>query len=374
LPYIKAVFHHKESFFIMPHPVDLFTPLSLGDLALPNRIVMAPMTRNRGDTNDAAHSLTAQYYAQRASAGLILTEASQISPIGKGYPGTPGIYSAAQIRGWREVTNAVHAKGGRIFLQLWHVGRISHPSLQPAGALPVAPSAIAAAGKAVTYQGLQDFVTPRALNSEEIPAIVADYAAATRNAREAGFDGVEIHAANGYLIDQFLRDSTNHRQDGYGGTLQKRVRFLHEVIDAVTSAWDPKHVGVKLSPAGSFNDMRDSDPNQHFAYIVDSLNNWPLAYLHIAEDKDVPFDYLALRRHYRGVYMVNRGYDKARANAALADGYADLIAFGVPFIGNPDLVARLAQDAPLNKADESRFYGGGAEGYTDYPTLNGLIS
>lgn len=355
---------------------DLFTPLALGRLTLPNRIVMAPLTRNRASMpGNVPNDLNAVYYGQRASAGLIISEATPISPMGHGYPATPGIHSAEQIAGWKLVTGAVHDKGGRIFLQLWHVGRISHPSLLPDGALPVAPSALRPAGQAFTYEGLQDFVTPRALEAEELPGIVADYRQAGLNALEAGFDGVEIHGANGYLLDQFLRDGSNQRRDGYGGSLQNRCRLLLEVTEAVCEAVGADRVGLRISPVNPFNDMRDSDPQALFEQVAEALNPFGLAYLHVMEggigEAPPPFDYAALRRKYKGVYMANSGYGKARANQAIASGLADCVAFGIPYIANPDLVERFRLDAPLNSADPASFYGGDEHGYTDYPSLAG---
>lgn len=361
----------------MSDTVDLFTPLELGPLHLPNRLVMAPMTRNRAP-DCVANPLMAEYYAQRAGAGLIISEGSQVSPQGVGYPATPGIHSDEQVAGWRQVTDAVHGAGGRIFLQLWHVGRVSHSSMQPDGALPVAPSAIACGvGEAVTYEGMKPFETPRALALEELPGIVADFARGARNARAAGFDGVEIHGANGYLLDQFLRDGSNQRDDAYGGPVENRARLMLEVTEAVCDAWSPDRVGIRLSPLQPFNDMRDSDPEATFSYVVGQLNRFDLGYLHVTEMGSEqpgvagpPFDLHLLRRLWHGIYITNSGYDKARANAALAAGDADLIAFGVPYIANPDLDVRFARDAPLNVANPDTFYGGGAEGYTDYPRLD----
>ena len=357
--------------------IDLFTPIQMGPYTLPNRIVMAPMTRNRAAAGNVPHELNVEYYRQRASAGLIITEASQISPQGVGYPATPGIHSAEQVAGWRHITEAVHAQGGHIFLQLWHVGRISHPSLQPGGALPVAPSAIKPAGEAITYEGPQAYVEPRALELDEIPALINDYLVAAENALDAGFDGVEIHAANGYLLDQFLRDGSNQRTDKYGGAIKNRVRLLLEVTEAVTAVWGGGRVGIRISPLQPFNDMYDSNPEALFSYVVQQMNNFELAYLHVTEmGKESPgtagpaFDLLKLRDIYRGIYMTNAAYDRERANAALAAGEADLVAFGMLYIANPDLPERFAQNAPLNTPNPDTFYGGDAEGYTDYPALH----
>jgi N-ethylmaleimide reductase len=355
---------------------DLFTPIRLGDLELPNRIVMAPLTRNRaGQPGNVPQPMNVTYYAQRASAGLIITEGSPISEMAHGYPGTPGIHTPAQVTGWRRVTDAVHAKGGRIFLQLWHVGRISHPSLLPEDALPVAPSAIKPAGKAFTNQGMTDFVTPRALETSEIPALIATFRMAARRARTAGFDGVELHGANGYLLDQFLRDGSNQRTDRYGGSIANRTRLLQEVVAAVCDVWGVGRVGIRVSPVNQYNDMRDSNPQALFNHVADTLRPLGLAYLHVME-RDVygsasPLDFSELRRRFKGHYMANGGYDKRHANAAIAANQADCIAFGTAYIANPDLVERYAQDAPLNCADRNTFYGGGEQGYTDYPTMTG---
>ena len=354
---------------------DLFQPVRLGALALPNRIVMAPLTRSRAGSAGIPGAMNASYYAQRATAGLIIAEATQISQQAQGYAFTPGVANEAQVAGWRQVTQAVHQAGGRIVLQLWHVGRISHPSLQPGGALPVAPSAIKPEGQAFTESGFQPFVAPRALETDEIPGIVEDYRRAARNAQEAGFDGVEIHAANGYLIDQFLRDGTNQRTDRYGGSLENRTRLLLEVTEAVTSVWGSERVGVRISPASPANDMRDSDPQALFNHAVAALAPFSLAYLHVVEGATggardlLGFDYGALRRAFGGPYLANNGYDKPLAEAALREGRADAIAFGRPFIANPDLVERLRTGAPLATADHKTFYGGDARGYTDYPAL-----
>jgi N-ethylmaleimide reductase len=358
--------------------LDIFSPLKLGPLQLPNRVVMAPMTRNRAGRGNVPGPLNATYYAQRASAGLIISEATQISPQGVGYPGTPGIHNAEQIAGWKDVTDAVHAAGGRMFLQLWHVGRISHPSLQPDGALPVAPSAIAPAGQAMTAEGLKPFVAPRALETEEIAGIVEDYRQAAHNARDAGFDGVELHGANGYLIDQFLRDRSNRRTDRYGGTAQNRVRFLIEVVEAIVGEWGAERVGVRLSPTNPFNDMADSNPASTFATAVAELNRFGLAYLHVVEpaasdpvgDGDMP-DVRFFRKLWRGALMGNKGYDLARANAVIQAGWADLVSFAVLFLANPDLPVRFRRGGPFNPPDRKTFYGGTATGYTDYPPIAG---
>ena len=354
--------------------VTIFSPIQVGPYRLPNRMAMAPLTRNRAGLGNVPQPLNVEYYTQRSSAGLIITEATQVSPQGVGYPATPGIHSQEQVVGWKHVTDAVHAKGGRIFLQLWHVGRISHPSLQPNGALPVAPSAIKPVGQAVTYEGLKDFVTPLALELTEIPGIVEQYRSGAKNALAAGFDGVEIHGANGYLLDQFLRDGTNHRIDIYGGSVENRMRLMLEVTDAVCSVWGANRVGIRLSPLQPFNDMRDSNPEATFSYAVEQLNRFGLAYLHVTEmGKDAPgvagaeFDLVKLRRIWKGVYMTNSGYDFARASAALARDEADMVAFGALFIANPDLPLRFARGAPFNKPDPATFYGGDAKGYTDYP-------
>lgn len=356
---------------------DLFRPATLGPYTLSNRVVMAPLTRNRAGPGNVPQPLNADYYAQRASAGLIISEATQVSPQGVGYPATPGIHSAQQVAGWKRVTDAVHARGGRIFCQLWHVGRISHPSLQPEGALPVAPSAIRPQGMAFTYQGLQPFVIPRALETSELPGIVEQYRNAAGNALTAGFDGVEIHAANGYLLDQFLRDGSNHRDDAYGGSVNNRARLLLEVAEAVTGVWGAERVGVRISPVNSFNDMRDSDPQATFNHVAVALSSLDFAYLHvvegsIGEDGYTPgaMDFRQLRQHFTGSYMANGGYTAQRARAALERGDADFIAFGVLFLANPDLPERLRRGGPFNPADADRFYGGDHAGYTDYPFLD----
>jgi N-ethylmaleimide reductase len=350
---------------------NLFSPILLGDLALANRIIMAPLTRNRAGEGNAPQDMNVDYYRQRAEAGLIISEGSQISATGVGYPGTPGIHSKAQIDGWKRVTDAVHEQGGRIFIQLWHTGRISHSSLQPNGILPVAPSALKAAGQAVTFEGFQDFETPRALNSDELPGIVADYASAAQNAKTAGFDGVEIHAANGYLLDQFLRDGTNQREDNYGGNVINRMRLLMEVVETTVAVWGGHRVGVRLSPENSFNDIRDSRPQRTFSAVAEKLSEYPLAYLHVLEGDmqsgERQVDYAALRQCFTGCYIANNGYDLESGNSVIERGDADMVAFGKLFIANPDLPTRFAKNLPLNTPDPATFYGGDETGYTDYP-------
>ncbi len=351
----------------------LFAPLKVGSLELPNRIVMAPLTRGRAGSERTPNDLMVEYYAQRADAGLIITEATDISPQGAGWVDAPGIHTDAQVKGWQKVTAAVHRNGGRIFLQLWHMGRASHPDFQPGGALPVSSSAIAIEGFAHTPLGKKPYVTPRALETDEIPGVIQQYVDATKRARDAGFDGVEIHAANGYLIDQFIRDRVNHRTDAYGGSIPNRLRLLDEVTAAVVNAWSGDKVGVRLSPMGPFNDMSDSDPLATFSYAAELLNAFDLAYLHVLEA--LPGHMLAaegvrcssdMRSIFNGVFMVNGGYTAELGAAAIADGEADLVAFGVPFIANPDLVKRFKTGAELNPPDPSTFYTSGAKGYTDY--------
>ncbi|MGH7405958.1 MAG: alkene reductase [Candidatus Methylomirabilales bacterium] len=354
--------------------LSLFSRFDLGPLRLANRIVMAPMTRSRAGAGNVPQPMNAEYYAQRASAGLIITEATQVSPQGVGYPGTPGTHTRAQVEGWKRVTQAVHHRGGRIFLQLWHVGRISHPSLQPDGGLPVAPSAIKPKSEAYTYEGLRPFVAPRALDEGELSGVIDQFRNGARNAYEAGFDGVEIHGANGYLIDQFLRDGTNHRTDQYGGSVENRARFLLEVTEAVSAVWGSERVGVRLSPTSTFNDMSDSDPAATFTYTARRLNEYGIAYLHVVEpvSPEVPEDERVtprLRQVFQGLLMVNGGYDAALAHEAIASGRADLVSFGVLFLANPDLPRRFALGASLNTPDPSTFYGGDARGYTDYSFL-----
>ncbi len=343
-------------------------------------MVMAPLTRGRAGRGNVPGIMNAEYYAQRASAGLIITEATQVSPQGIGYPNTPGIHTAQQVAGWRLVTDAVHSGGGTIFLQLWHVGRISHPSLQEGGALPVAPSEVGPKGDAITYEGRKAFVAPRALEMSEISEVVAQFRDGAKHALDAGFDGVEIHAANGYLIDQFLRDGTNLRTDGYGGRVENRARFLLEVVESVSGIWGAERVGVRISPTSAFNDLSDSDPQKIFGYAAESLGRLGIAYLHVVEGTETDdFDFLrgastsvffrGLRDAFGGAYIANGGYDFERANASLARGDVDLVSFGRLFLANPDLPERFARNAPLNAPDIATFYGGDEKGYTDYPAL-----
>lgn len=361
----------------------LFDPIRIGDIELANRIVMAPLTRNRA-RNRVPDELTVAYYRQRASAGLIITEASQISPMGQGYMDTPGIYSAEQVVAWKKVTDAVHAAGGRIVIQLWHVGRISHSSLLPDGAQPVSSTARRPKAKTFTSDGFVDTSEPRALRDDEIPGLVDDYRSAARNAMAAGFDGVEVHSANCYLLEQFLRDSVNDRSGPYGGSIENRARLLVEVMQAVTDEIGAGRVGVRLSPMTTFSDTpRDSNPQALYGHVVERLAPLGLAYMHVVEGETggvrepagvEPFDYAALHAAFPGAWMVNNGYDRAHAMQAVATGDADLVAFGVPFIANPDFVQRLREGAALNAPRPKLFYGGGAEGYTDYPTLEDVAA
>jgi N-ethylmaleimide reductase len=359
--------------------------LRLGAVELSHRVVMAPLTRLRSrQPGDVPHALNADYYGQRASnGGLIITEATDISPEARGYPGAPGIYSPEQIHGWREVTEAVHAKGGIIFLQIWHTGRVSHSSMQPGGGLPVAPSAVPVTG--MTHMdatgAAAEFETPRALELREIEAIVADFRQATVNARAAGFDGVEVHGANGYLIDQFLRNGSNRRTDDYGGSIANRTRLLLEVVDAVVSAWEPGRVAVRLSPWGTFNDMHDSDTHALFSHAASELGSRRLAYLHLVEPRanqnsdtnalnpDAPDAAQTFRGAFGGPVISAGGYDQEAADRSIGEGRADAIAFGRLFIANPDLAERFRRRAPLNRYHRPTFYGGDARGYTDYPAL-----
>ena len=355
---------------------DLFTPAKFGAIELANRVVMSSLTRNRAGAGNVPTPLVVEYYRQRATAGLILTEASPISPQAHGYPRTPGIYSPEQIEGWKAVTAAVHAAGGKIALQMWHVGRVSHPDLQPGNALPVAPSAIRPAGQTFTGQGMTDFVTPRALETAEIPGLIAAYVQAAQNAITAGFDGVEVHAGNGYLLDQFLRSSTNQRTDAYGGSKENRARLLLEILVAVSAAIGNDRVGLRLSPVTPFNDVSDAAPQETFNTIVSQLNPLKLAFLDILQgtggmpqEQWLPFDYGQLRALYSGNLILNNGYDFASGQKALETGAADAIAYGRMLLANPDLVERFRRGAELNQPDYTRLYMGEEKGYTDYPFL-----
>lgn len=347
----------------------LFDPLQLGELLLPNRIVMAPLTRSRAGAQRIPNALMAEYYAQRASAGLIITEATSVTAQGVGYADTPGIWSAEQVAGWQLITHAVHRQGGRIFMQLWHVGRISDPLFLD-GALPVAPSAIAPAGHVSLVRPEKPYVTPRALERDEIPAVVAAYRQGAANAKAAGFDGVEIHGANGYLLDQFLQDSTNQRTDDYGGRIENRARLMLEVTDAVIDVWGSHRVGMHLAPRGDAHSMGDTDPVATFGYVAAELGRRKIAFIcareYAAPDRIGP----KIKSAFGGVYIVNENFTQESAEQAIANGEADAVAFGKAFIANPDLPARFRQNAPLNPPDMSTFYQGGITGYVDYPTLD----
>jgi N-ethylmaleimide reductase len=357
----------------------LFTPFQMGALSLPNRLVMAPMTRSRANNDgNVPTDSTVEYYRQRASAGLIITEGSQVSQQGVGYVFTPGIYSDAQVAGWKKVTDAVHAAGGQIFIQLWHVGRISHPFFHN-GELPVAPSSVKPTDvMAYTANGMEEIPAPRALELSEIAGVVNDFRQAAQNAKDAGFDGVEIHGANGYLLDQFIQDGTNQRTDEYGGSVENRARFVLEVVQAATDVFGADRVGIRLSPTGNMGGISDSDRLGTFSYVTEQLNQFGLAYLHVIEA--LPGHPMAakngqepvgphLRQIFNGPFILNGGYTQETAEAALENNEADLVAFGVPFIANPDLVERFAQGAALNAPDQTTFYGGGDQGYIDYPSL-----
>src|ERR1700737_1185560 len=356
---------------------DLFSPIQLGPCRLKSRIFMAPLTRSRAGEGNAPRALNILYYAQRADAGLIISEATQISVTAQGYISTPGIHTSEQVEGWKRVVDAVHLAGGRIFVQLWHVGRISHPSFQPDGGLPIAPSAIRAEGQTYTAQGCKPLVTPRALETAEIPGVIADFRQAALNADHAGFDGVEIHGANGYLVDQFLRDKTNHRTDRYGGSIENRSRFLLETVDALVDGIGADRIGLRISPQNTFNDIDDSNPQALFNYVAASLSGKGLAYLHVVEGdltgKSVsPFDYARIKNIFGGLYIANNGYDKPRADAAIAQHKVDAVAFGKPFIANPDLVTRFLLDAPLSQIDQPPLFVGAEKGHTDYPLLSAV--
>ncbi len=359
----------------------LFDAIHFGDITAANRIVMAPLTRDRAGAGQVPTALMATYYAQRASAGLIVSEGTQISAEGQGYLDTPGIHSAAQVAAWRRVTDAVHARGGKIVVQLWHVGRISHLSLLPPGLVPVSSTAQRANGKTFTAQGFEAVSAPRALALNEIPRLIDDYRRAARHAVEAGFDGVEVHGANGYLLEQFMRDSINDRCDAYGGSPENRARLTVEVMTAIADEIGAGRAGIRLSPVTPANDaQQDSDAQGLFNLVVERLAPLKLAFMHVVEGatggpRDIaPFDFAALRTRFKqgnaqGAWIVNNGYSRAMALAAVASGAADMVAFGKHFIGNPDLVERLRLDAPLASPQRETFYGGGAEGYTDYPPM-----
>ncbi|HEX5805821.1 MAG TPA: alkene reductase [Macromonas sp.] len=355
----------------------LFEPYALGGLTLANRIVMAPLTRNRAGAGLVPSELAATYYAQRASAGLIITEATQVSAQAQGYQDTPGLYTPEQIAGWRKVTDAVHAQGGRIFVQLWHVGRVSHVDVQPGGAAPVAPSAIRAVTKTFVNNEFADVSEPRALALDELPGIVNDFRQAAANAMAAGFDGVEIHGANGYLLEQFIKDGANQRTDAYGGSVENRARLLLEVVAAVAKEIGADRTGVRISPVSPFNDVSCSDPQPQYNHIAEQLSALGIVYLHVVEGatggpRDAAlFDYDALRRRFKQTYLANNGYDREFATVQLNEDKADLFAFGRPFISNPDLVERLKTGAALAQINPATLYGGGAAGYTDYPTFAG---
>lgn len=346
----------------------LFTPITLGDLALNNRIIMAPLTRCRADVGRVPSEMMVEYYRQRASAGLILTEATSVTPMGVGYPNTPGIWSAEQIQGWRKVTNAVHAAGGKIVLQLWHVGRISDP-IYLDGQLPVAPSALKPAGHVSLLRPKKDYETPRALETAEIAGVIEAFRKGAENAKEAGFDGVELHAANGYLIDQFLQSRTNQRTDAYGGPVENRARLLLEITDALIGVWGAGRVGVHLAPRGDSHDMGDDNPAETFGYVARELGKRKIAFIFTREKEGEDSIAPQLKQEFGGALIANEGFTKEQGNAWLAAGKADAISFGVPFIANPDLVKRLELDAPLNEPRFETFYGSSPEGYIDYPTL-----
>jgi len=356
----------------------LFEPVQVGALKLSNRIVMAPLTRNRAGAGLVPSKFATEYYAQRATAGLIITEATQMSAQAQGYADTPGCYTDDQVAGWKVVTDAVHAQGGTIVVQLWHTGRVSHTSFQKNHLAPVGPSAIQAKTKTfLAGQGFVDVSIPRALSLDEIPGIIEDFRYASVRAIEAGFDGVELHGAHGYLLDAFLRDGTNRRTDAYGGSIANRARLLLEVAEICAKAIGADRVGVRISPVSSAGDSRDSKPQDLFNHVVAGLSLLRLAYVHVVEGEtggprdSIPFDYSALRDRFDGVWMVNNGYDREMAINAIASGRVDLVSFGRLFIANPDLVARLSENTELNALmDPKTFYGGGAHGYTDYPTLD----
>jgi len=346
----------------------LFDPIKIGELELANRVIMAPLTRCRAESGRVPGELMVEYYRQRADAGLIISEATSVTPMGVGYPDTPGIWSAEQVQGWKKITDAVHARGGRIVLQLWHVGRISDP-IYLDGQLPVAPSAIKPAGHVSLVRPMKDYETPRALRTEEIAGIVEAYRKGAENAKEAGFDGVEIHGANGYLLDQFLQDSTNHRTDQYGGSLANHARLMLEVTDAAISVWGAGRVGMHLAPRADSHDMGDSNLAETFSYVARELGKRGIAFICTREKSGEDSLGPLLKQIFGGAYIANERFTGEQANAWLAEGKADAVAFGIPYIANPDLVERLRQNAPLNQPKPELFYAGGSEGYTDYPSL-----
>ena len=350
---------------------DLFAPFTLGTLALSNRLVMAPLTRNRAGAGEAPTELAAEYYAQRATAGLIISEGTQPSAVGQGYPHTPGLHTDAQVAGWILVADAVHARGGRIVAQLMHSGRISHPAIT--GLQPVAPSAVTPAGEVYTEQGMKAFEQPRALATEELPGVIGEFVDAARRAVSAGLDGIELHAANGYLLQQFLSDSTNTRTDSYGGSPENRARFVIEVAAAVADAIGPQRVGIRISPAGTFNDIAETETEATYTALLDGLNPLGLLYLHVVEGPETDF-HLALRKQWEGPFIFNTGFtgpsDLSTAQEAVDSGSTDLFCIGRGFLANPDLVERLRSGAELNEPDMETFYSGGAKGYTDYPALS----
>ncbi|MEM6811114.1 MAG: alkene reductase [Pseudomonadota bacterium] len=355
---------------------NLFEPIQVGSIATKNRVYMAPLTRNRAHPDGRINESAATYYSQRASAGLILTEATQINAEGKGYINTPGIYNDDHVEAWKKIVDAVHEKDGKILLQLWHVGRIAHTSLQPNEAQPLAPSAIQAKSQTFIETGPVDVSEPRAMTAEDIERTISDYKIAAELAKKAGFDGVEVHAANGYLIDQFLQDKTNHRDGEYGGSIENRMRFLTRVLDEVIDVWGSDKVGVRLSPTGTFNDMGDSDPEKTFGAVIEKLNDYNLAYLHMVEkfpgietDSEEQKLLHRLREKWQGFYISNGDYGAENSQKVIDSGYADAVTFGRIFIANPDLPERLRTGAPLNEADPTTFYGGDEKGYTDYPFL-----
>ena len=356
----------------------LFAPLQLGPLHLPHRVLMAPLTRCRSSPGNIPNDLNAEYYRQRASAGLIIGEATSVSPFGYGYPNTPGIHTPEQVAGWKKVVQSVHSAGGQIFLQLWHVGRISHPCFQPNGILPIAPSAIRPKGQIFTGKEMVDYVTPRALAISELPGIVAEYVHGAKLAKEAGFDGVEIHNANGYLLDQFLRSGTNHRPDSYGGSVSNRCRLTLEVAQAVIQVWGSDRVGIRISPSGVFNEMHDDNPIETFSHLLQELSKLKILYAHITclTEQDIRHGAKAgvgpkeLRKFFQGSVITAGGFTRQSGEQAITEGWADAICYGVPFLANPDLPERLRMNAPLNPPDQTTFYASGPKGYTDYPTLS----